>query len=95
MTRGGRDAKETGIGLPDLRLFSPVGPDHFSSFLLQCAGNFRTQEHRDWSKDFMCFLFPVNSSAKQFLDKIFATSSPVPMEEGFYLFSTLWAEIVG
>ena len=31
-------------------------------------------EDRDWSKDFMCFLFPVDSSAKQFLDKIYATN---------------------
>lgn len=69
------DAKETVGGLPDLRLSPLFGQTIFHPFACN-AMEISEHKNRDWSKDFMCFSFPVNSSAKQFLGKISATLCP-------------------
>lgn len=86
MTVGG-NAEETIGGLPDFRLSPILGQTIFHPF--NCSVMEISEcENTDWSKDFMCFLLPVSSSAKQFLDKIYAidTFSPVPMEGGILPF---------
>lgn len=78
MPGGGRDAKETIGNLPDLGSSPLLDHPSFLSFNCNVMGISEHKRTDPEKKDFLCFLFPVNSSSRQFLDKICALSSPVP-----------------
>ena len=67
------DAKGYCRGSARLEVVSLLGQTIFHPFNCNVM-EISECENRDWSKDFMCFLFPVDSRAKQFLDKIYAAN---------------------